>query len=124
MQYGHARIASILRRAEESGKGALLERARHGVDAALLSHRSEIGLIRRLSDFERTVVDAAKDRAPHRLAEYARSVAADFHGFYTDCVVLGEDDALSSARLSLSMAAKTVLASSLRLLGVSAPESM
>ena len=124
VQYGHARIASILRRAEESGRAALLDRARRAADAERLSHLSEIALIRRLSDFERTVVDAAKDRAPHRLAEYARNVAADFHGFYTDCVVLGEDDVVSSARRSLSMAAKTVLASSLRVLGVSAPDSM
>lgn len=124
VQYGHARIASILRKAAETGKAALLQRARAGSDISLLKHPAEIALIRRLSDFERTVVDAAKDRAPHRLAEYARNVAADFHGFYTDCVVLGEDDALSSARLSLSMAAKTVLVSSLRLLGVSAPDHM
>ena len=124
VQYGHARIASIVRRARESGKAALLERAAAGADVDRLEHPAEIALIRRLSDFERTVVDAAKDRAPHRLAEYSRSVAGDFHGFYTVCTVLGEDDALSSARLSLSIAAKTVLASSLRLLGVSAPDSM
>lgn len=124
VQYGHARIASILRRAVEDGRSALLERARLGTDAARLAHSAEIALVRRLSDFERTVVDAARDRAPHRVAEFARSVAADFHGFYTDCVVLGDDDGLTSARLSLCLAAKTVLASSLKLLGVSAPEKM
>lgn len=124
VQYGHARIASILRKAAESGKTALVERARAGADVALLVHPTEIALIRRIGDLERTVVDASKDRAPHRVAEYARSVAADFHAFYTDCIVLGDDPALSSARLSLSLATKTVLASSLRLLGVSAPESM
>jgi arginyl-tRNA synthetase len=70
------------------------------------------------------VVDAARDRAPHRLAEYAKQVASDFHGFYTDCVVLGDDAALASARLSLCIAAKTVLATTLRILGVSAPEKM
>jgi arginyl-tRNA synthetase len=124
VQYGHARIASLLRRAEETGRAAPLERARKGADVDLLTHLAEMALIRRLSDFERTVVDAAKDRAPHRLAEYARNVAADFHGFYTECVVIGEDDALASARLSLSIASKTVLASCLRLLGVSAPDHM
>jgi arginyl-tRNA synthetase len=124
VQYGHARIASILRRAVEDGRAALVERARAGADLAQLNHQSEIALIRRLSDFERTVVDAAKDRAPHRVAEYAHNVASDFHSFYTDCVVLGPDDVLSSGRLSLCLAAKTVLASSLHLLGVSAPEKM
>jgi arginyl-tRNA synthetase len=124
VQYGHARIASILRRAADTGKSPLLDRARAGIDLALLTHHSETALMRRLSDFERTVVDAAKDRAPHRVAEYARSVAADFHGFYTDCIVLGDDEALSSARLSLCIAAKTVLAASLRLVGVTAPDSM
>ena len=124
VQYGHARIASILRKAAESGRAALIDRAREGADIALLVHPTEIALVRRIGDLERTVVDAANDRAPHRVAEYARSVAADFHAFYTDCIVLGDDDALSSARLSLSIAAKTVLASSLRLLGVSAPDSM
>jgi len=117
-------IASILRKATESGKAALLDRARTAADVERLGHATEIALARRLSDFERTAVDAAEDRAPHRLAEYARDVAGDFHAFYTDCIVLGDDDALTSARLSLSMAAKIVLASSLRLLGVSAPESM
>jgi arginyl-tRNA synthetase len=124
VQYGHARIASILRKASETGKSAILDRARTAADVCVLGHPTEIALARRLSDFERTVVDAANDRAPHRLAEYARNVAGDFHSFYTDCIVLTDDDALTSARLSLSIAAKTVLASSLRLLGVSAPDSM
>lgn len=124
VQYGHARIASILRKAAASGKSALLERAASAADVALLGHPTEIALARRLSDFERTVVDAANDRAPHRVAEYARNVASDFHAFYTDCIVLTDDDALTSARLSLCIAAKTVLASSLRILGVSAPDSM
>ncbi|MBV8171133.1 MAG: arginine--tRNA ligase [Candidatus Eremiobacteraeota bacterium] len=124
VQYGHARIASIVRKAEETGRGALLERARRGADLERLEHRTEIALIRRLTDFARTVGEAARARAPHRLAEYARDVATDFHAFYTECVVLGDDEALSSARLSLALASKTVLASALTLLGVSAPDRM
>lgn len=123
VQYGHARIASILRKAQETGRAALLERATRGADLERLGHR-EVAVIRRLADFSRTVADAAKARAPHRLAEYARDLATDFHAFYTECVVLGEDDALSSARLSLCVASKTVLASALALLGVSAPDKM
>ena len=124
VQYGHARIASILRKADESGRTAALERARRAADVALLVHPAELALIRRLADLERTVVESARDRAPHRVAEYAKNVGADFHAFYTECVVLGDDDALASARLSLCLAAKTVLATTLRMLGVSAPEKM
>jgi arginyl-tRNA synthetase len=124
VQYGHARIASILRRAVDDGRQPALLRARAGEHVDLLTHAAEVALIRRLSDFERTVVEAARDRAPHRVAEFARNVAADFHGFYTDCVVLSDDEALTSARLSLCIAAKTVLASSLRILGVSTPDKM
>ncbi|HXW51391.1 MAG TPA: arginine--tRNA ligase [Candidatus Acidoferrales bacterium] len=123
VQYGHARLASILRKAAE-GKAAVLERARQGLDAGLLTHRAEIALVRRLADFGRTVVSAAKGRAPHRVAEYAHDVASDLHGFYTECIVLSDDDALTSARLSLCIAAKTVLASALDLIGVSAPDAM
>ncbi|MDQ6767138.1 MAG: arginine--tRNA ligase [Candidatus Eremiobacteraeota bacterium] len=123
VQYGHARIASILRKAAE-GRAALLERAHEGRDIAKLGHAAEIALIRRLADFGRTVASAAEARAPHRLAEYVHSVATDFHSFYTECIVLGDDDALTSARLSLCLAAKTVLASALGLMGVSAPEVM
>jgi arginyl-tRNA synthetase len=123
VQYGHARIASILRKAAE-GRGALVERARAGQDVGKLCHPAEIAVIRRLADYSRTVSSAAEARAPHRLAEYAHSVATDFHAFYTTCVVLGDDDALTSARLSLCLATKTVLASALNLIGVSAPDVM
>jgi len=122
VQYGHARIASLLRRAAE--RTEVLKRAREGADVDRLVHSTEIALLRRIADFGRTVVSAAHARAPHRLAEYAHDVATDFHAFYTECTVLGDDDAVTSARLSLCLAAKTVLASALRLIGVSAPESM
>jgi len=124
VQYGHARISSILRRAADTGRASELERARGGLDVARLAHPAEIALIRRMADLSRTVVDAAKARAPHRVAEYARSVATDFHAFYTDCPVLGPDAELASARLSLCLAAQTVLATALRLLGVTAPDKM
>ena len=86
--------------------------------------KTEIALIRRIADFSRTVARAADARAPQRLAEYAHALATDFHGFYTECVVLGDDDALTSSRLSLCIATKAVLASALGLLGVSAPDAM
>jgi arginyl-tRNA synthetase len=123
VQYGHARIASILRKAAES-RVALVERARKGLDVDRFGHATEISLIRRLADLSRTVASAAEARAPHRLAEYTHNVATDFHAFYTECVVLGDDDGLTSARLSLCLATKTVLATTLGLIGVSAPDAM
>ncbi len=123
VQYGHARIVSILRKADES-RAALVERARQGLDVDKLTHATEIALIRRLADLSRTVASAAEARAPHRLAEYTHNVATDFHAFYTECVVLGDDDGLTSARLSLCLATKTVLATTLGLIGVSAPDTM
>jgi arginyl-tRNA synthetase len=122
VQYGHARIASIARKATPDQ----LSRAQAG-DAqtlALLTQAPELALARRLAEFPAVVRSVVEGLAPSRLARYLQSVAADFHQFYMACVVLGDDPDLSVARLSLALAAKTVLASGLEILGVSAPESM
>ncbi len=124
VQYGHARIASLVRRARERFGDGFVERARRGEGLARLDHPAELALIRRLADLGDVVEGAAKALAPHRLTKYARDVAADFHQFYSACVVLGEDEELSLARLGLAVATQTVLAQVLGLLGVSAPESM
>jgi arginyl-tRNA synthetase len=120
VQYAHARIASVARRAEE----ALLERARRGESLELLGEPSEIALARRLAEFPSIVRSVAQRRAPSHLARYAQNVAADFTQFYGASRVLTDDLALSTARLALSLATKQVLAASLALLGVSAPDSM
>jgi arginyl-tRNA synthetase len=120
VQYGHARIASILAKAPAE----LLERARSGTDIHRLTERAELGLARRLAEFPSVVASVARELAPSRLARYAQNVASDFTQFYVACKVLGEDAELSSARLGLSLATKTVLAQTLALLGVSAPERM
>jgi arginyl-tRNA synthetase len=120
VQYGHARIASILSRAPAGA----VERARRCEDLERLVEPAEIALARRLSEFPAVVRSVASGLAPNRLARYAQSVASDFTQFYMACKVLSDDDALTSARLALALAAKTVLASSLALLGVSAPERM
>ena len=123
VQYGHARIAGVLRRAVERD-ATLLDEARTGARRDLLVDPREIALIRRLADFGAVVENAARQRAVHRIAKYARDVAADFHPFYDACTIVGEDRALSVARLGLCIAAKTVLAQTLTLCGVSAPERM
>lgn len=124
VQYGHARIASLLRRATERHGAEFVERARKGEGIERLEHQAELALIRRLAELGDVVEGAAKALAPHRLTRYARDVAADFHQFYTACIVLGEDEELSVARLGLAVASQTILAEVLKILGVSAPESM
>lgn len=124
VQYGHARIASLVRRALERYGDAFLARARGGEALARLEHPAELALIRRLAELGDVVEGAAKNLAPHRLTKYARDVASDFHQFYTACIVLTDDEELSVARLGLAIATGTVLAQVLGIVGVSAPDSM
>jgi arginyl-tRNA synthetase len=123
VQYGHARIASVVRKAIERD-ATLVDDAKRGEHLGLLREPSEIALARRLAEFGAVVAGVARTRATHRLPKYARDVAADFHQFYADCMILGEDRAQSAARLGLAIAAQTVLAKALDLCGVSAPETM
>jgi arginyl-tRNA synthetase len=121
VQYGHARIASILRYAEEQGH------ADDGADVSLLVHPSELTLIRKMLELPEIVALAAENLAPHHLPHYAQDLAASFHAFYRDCRVVSSDPAdadLTKARLRLSKAAKLVLARTLKLMGVGAPERM
>ena len=122
VQYGHARIASILRKAAERGIEA---RPWTAATFDPIKDEAEFDLIRTLSEFPDVVAAAAMGRAPHRVTHYAGEVAHAFHRFYTDCRVVNQDDDLTTqARLWLSVAAKQVIASALGLLGVSAPEAM
>ena len=121
VQYGHARIASILRKAR--GEGVEL-RPVEEADLSLLSTEPELDLLRDLAEVPTLIATAAAQRAPHRLTHAAQDLAASFHRFYTECRVVSEDPALTQARLWLSAVTKQVLANLLGLLGVSAPESM
>ncbi|HZO95471.1 MAG TPA: arginine--tRNA ligase [Candidatus Baltobacteraceae bacterium] len=123
VQYGHARIASVLRRAAEQAPEALAA-APAGATLTRLVEPAEIALVRRLAEFPAAVAGAARARAPHRVPKYARDLASDFHQFYDTCRVLTDDRELTAARLSLCIATKTVLASALHLCGVGAPDSM
>jgi arginyl-tRNA synthetase len=121
VQYGHARIASILRHASERG---IALRPIEEVDLSVLSAEAELDLIRAVAELPEQILEAADLRAPHRLTHYVQDVAARFHRFYTDCRVVTDDEPLTQARLSLCTAAKQTIANVLALLGVSAPESM
>lgn len=123
MQYAHARIASITRVAAERG----VERdPLSGVDVGLLTHERELEVLRSLSRLPEVVLEACRDRAPHRVTTWVRELADRFHGFYHDCYVMGEgvSPELTQARLWLVEGARIGLAIGLDLLGVSAPERM
>jgi arginyl-tRNA synthetase len=105
VQYAHARIASIGRKAQERG---VTRRSLDDVDLSVLVHDREADLL----------------RAPHRVTTWVRDFAKHFHGFYRDCRVISDDDALTQSRLWLSEACRIGLADALGLLGVSAPDEM
>jgi len=123
VQYAHARIASILRKA-----GPAAEQAAAGLGAeapAAAVEPSERALIKRLLEFPEEVRESAARRAPHRICAYSTAVAADFHAFYRDCQVLDAEGAgVERSRLALCLAAKRTIAGALGLLGISAPERM
>jgi arginyl-tRNA synthetase len=121
VQYGHARIASILRKAAERGVAL---RPVDETELSLLTHEAELDLLRAIADVPAQIHSAAEFRAPHRLTHAAQDLAATFHRFYTDCPVLSEDAELTQARLWLCTATKQTIGNLLGLLGVSAPESM
>ena len=121
VQYGHARIASILRYAEERVPDFA------DGDVSLLWHPAELGLIRQMLLLPEVVEQAAENLAPHHLTYYAQDLASAFHSFYKECRVVSSDPAdaeLNKTRLKLASAAKTVLAKTLRLMGMTAPERM
>ncbi len=121
VQYAHARIASILRVAAERG---VTLRGHRDVDFGPLREASTLDLLRKLSELPELVELAATNRAPHRLTRYAEEVAQAFHHFYAECRVISDDDAATQARLWLATATKQIVATALRLMGVTAPELM
>lgn len=138
VQYAHARICSILRRAagvddaqaEEMGMDAVAQQAiGDSCDLSLLVDPTELTLARKISSMSDLIASAARDRAPFRLTHFLEELAADFHGFYSACQVLPSEGRpvapeLSRARLAACDAVRRVLALNLRLIGVSAPEKM
>jgi arginyl-tRNA synthetase len=124
VQYAHARIASILRKAgEERVAAALAADVRASSESF---HPSARALVKRLVELPGAIREAGERRAPHRIAAYATETAQDFSAFYRDCRVVGaaEEGGDEDVRIVISVLAKRVLAQALDLLGVEAPETM
>ena len=119
VQYAHARICSILRKAADEADAAAVEA---GEKLGFLP--GDLQNMRKMADFGNLIALAARDRAPFRLTHYAQDLASLFHQFYTNCHVLTDDADVQTARLALCDATRIVLALSLNLLGVSAPVKM
>lgn len=123
VQYAHARIQSILRKAADLGRSP--ETADAETRAAAPVEPAEKALIAKLLAFPAEVGEAASRRAPHRICSYASETAAAFHAFYRDCqVVDAEGEGVEAARLELCGATAATISSSLGLLGITAPDRM
>jgi arginyl-tRNA synthetase len=124
VQYAHARIASILRKAGEERVAAASAADLHA--SLERFHPSARSLVKRLLEFPGEVRDAADRRAPHRMTTYAHETAQDFSAFYRDCRVVGAaaEGGDEDVRIAICVLTRDVLARTLDLLGVEAPESM
>jgi arginyl-tRNA synthetase len=118
VQYAHARISSILRLAREKGL------AYQDGDVSLLTTEADLALIRKMLRFSEIVDMIVATREPHHLTYYAQDLATVFHSFYKQCRVVTEDEPLTKARLKLVEASQIVLAKTLHLMGITAPEKM
>ncbi|MHC1737006.1 MAG: arginine--tRNA ligase [Ignavibacteriaceae bacterium] len=118
VQYAHARISSIIRMARDENISPSLD------NLNLLASEDEIRLLKVLNTFRDEVVFAAENFDPQRITVYLEELAKAFHRFYTTCRIIGVEKRLSEARLALINAVKIVIANSLNILGVSAPEKM
>jgi arginyl-tRNA synthetase len=131
VQYAHARICSILRKATGVAADAdidvedvVRQLVPRDVDLTPLTTDAELTLIRKIAEFPEVVEIAAEQLAPHKIPHYVEDLAATFHQFYTVCRVCSEDPVLTAARLALADATRLTLARALALVGVSAPQRM
>jgi arginyl-tRNA synthetase len=122
VQYAHARIHSVFRQLQE--KGLAHDPGNGDRNLIRLTEPHEQALIQRLARYPEVLEAAALTYEPHQLAHYLRELAYDFHTYYGAHTFLVEDGAMRDARLNLIMATRQVIANGLKLLGVSAPETM
>ena len=121
VQYAHARICSILKKMDAE---KVVMREASEAELCALNTPEELALIRHIARFPSEIIEAAKAYDPAKMTRYALDLATLFHKFYTACKVFGEQESLTQARLSLCVAAKTVLENVLSILKITAPETM
>ncbi|MEE4166595.1 MAG: arginine--tRNA ligase [Desulfocapsaceae bacterium] len=121
VQYGHARLCSILSQAVEKSVGPLPFAE---IDSGLLVEEEEITLLKSIAGFPALIEGAAVELAPHRVIFYLMELAGHFHSYYNKHKVITEDRALTRARLCLVEALRTVFCNGLNIVGLSAPEKM
>lgn len=119
LQYAHARICSILRKAAERDV-----QVNHAADLSVLTHPREIELIGLISRMQAVIERACEALEPHTVAEYLRELAASYHNFYHDCRILGSEQHIEAARLVLADVTRRAMRNGLLLLGVATPETM
>lgn len=119
VQYAHARICSILKQAEEAGFN--LDRSK---SLDVITHPQALELLKQAGNFKRTIESAAKARANHRITNYVETLASEFHKFYNQEKVLGEDKEKTYAYLLMIEAVRQTIENALTIIGVSAPKSM
>lgn len=118
LQYAHARIRSILRKLDDETTET------SSSELKLLSHESEIQLIKSILDFPDVILSAAESMEPHRVINFLNELASDFTSFYHNCRILGEEEQLMTARAALAERVAQVLKNGLSILGIEAPERM
>lgn len=119
VQYAHARICSVLRQS-----GSALDSNQPNNLNELLASESELGLMKKLTDYPELISSACAKQAPHLLVNYLRELAQKFHGYYNETQFLVNDTSIRHARLLLIEATRQVIANGLVILGVSAPDKM
>ena len=120
LQYAHARIQSVSRKATEHYEGQLKAEA----DFAHLTHKSEEALIKSLNRLPHFIQQSAEFKEPHRLITYLNDIASLFTTFYHDCRIIGVDADFAHARMELAKATALVLRNGLKILGIKAPDKM
>ncbi|MFC7369606.1 MULTISPECIES: arginine--tRNA ligase [Vreelandella] len=122
IQYAHARVSSMLRKAEDANQP--FDHSIALANLALLDSDQEKAVLNRLARYPEAVENAAKNREPQQIAQYLLDLAGDFHTCYNAVKVMVDDDTLRNTRLALGLATRQVLRNGLNLMGVSAPEEM